>query len=214
MVIYIVLDYLQRQVEKGMLENLSKYKIILGSNSPRRKELLSGLDIKFNVKVIPGLEENYPETLDPQEIPVFLSKQKAEAYLSSLDDTMLLITADTIVWNGNAVIGKPKNRAEAIQMLRSLSGHEHHVVTGVCLTTTKKQLTFSVISSVRFASLNDEEIIYYVDKYKPFDKAGAYGIQEWIGYIGIERIEGSFYNVMGLPVQQLYEALRRFPKKS
>lgn len=193
-----------------MLENLSKYKIILGSNSPRRKELLSGLDIKFNVKVIPGLEENYPETLDPQEIPVFLSKQKAEAYLSSLDDTMLLITADTIVWNGNAVIGKPKNRAEAIQMLRSLSGHEHHVVTGVCLTTTKKQLTFSVISSVRFASLNDEEIIYYVDKYKPFDKAGAYGIQEWIGYVGVESIFGSFYNVMGLPVQRLYQELKTF----
>lgn len=210
MVIYIVLDYLQRQVEKGMLENLSKYKIILGSNSPRRKELLSGLDIKFNVKVLPGLEENYPETLDPQEIPVFLSKQKAEAYLSSLDDTMLLITADTIVWNGNAVIGKPKNRAEAIQMLRSLSGHEHHVVTGVCLTTTKKQLTFSVISSVRFASLNDEEIIYYVDKYKPFDKAGAYGIQEWIGYVGVESISGSFYNVMGLPVQRLYQELKTF----
>ncbi len=204
------MDYLQRQVEKGMLENLSKYKIILGSNSPRRKELLSGLDIKFNVKVIPGLEENYPETLDPQEIPVFLSKQKAEAYLSSLDDTMLLITADTIVWNGNAVIGKPKNRAEAIQMLRSLSGHEHHVVTGVCLTTTKKQLTFSVISSVRFASLNDEEIIYYVDKYKPFDKAGAYGIQEWIGYVGVESISGSFYNVMGLPVQRLYQELKTF----
>lgn len=193
-----------------MLENLSKYKIILGSNSPRRKELLSGLDIKFNVKVIPGLEENYPETLDPQEIPVFLSKQKAEAYLSSLDDTMLLITADTIVWNGNAVIGKPKNRAEAIQMLRSLSGHEHHVVTGVCLTTTKKQLTFSVISSVCFASLNDEEIIYYVDKYKPFDKAGAYGIQEWIGYVGVESISGSFYNVMGLPVQRLYQELKTF----
>ncbi len=210
MVIYIVLDYLQRQVEKGMLENLSKYKIILGSNSPRRKELLSGLDIEFNVKVIPGLEENYPETLDPQEIPVFLSKQKAEAYLSSLDDTMLLITADTIVWNGNAVIGKPKNRAEAIQMLRSLSGHEHHVVTGVCLTTTKKQLTFSVISSVRFASLSDEEIIYYVDKYKPFDKAGAYGIQEWIGYVGVESISGSFYNVMGLPVQRLYQELKTF----
>lgn len=204
------MDYLQRQVEKGMLENLSKYKIILGSNSPRRKELLCGLDIKFNVKVIPGLEENYPETLDPQEIPVFLSKQKAEAYLSSLDDTMLLITADTIVWNGNAVIGKPKNRAEAIQMLRSLSGHEHHVVTGVCLTTTKKQLTFSVISSVRFASLNDEEIIYYVDKYKPFDKAGAYGIQEWIGYVGVESISGSFYNVMGLPVQRLYQELKTF----
>lgn len=193
-----------------MLENLSKYKIILGSNSPRRKELLSGLDITFDVNVIPGLEENYPDSLEPQEIPVFLSKQKAEAYLSTLDDTVLLITADTIVWNGNEVIGKPKNRAEAIQMLRSLSGHEHHVVTGVCLTTTKKQLTFSVISSVRFASLSCEEIIYYVDKYMPFDKAGAYGIQEWIGYVGVESISGSFYNVMGLPVQRLYQELKTF----
>lgn len=193
-----------------MLENLSKYKIILGSNSPRRKELLSGLDIKFNVKVIPGLEENYPDSLQPQEIPVFLSKQKAEAYLSTLEDQVLLITADTIVWNETEVIGKPKDREDAIRMLRSLSGHEHQVVTGVCLTTTKKQETFSVVSSVRFASLTDEEIIYYVDKYKPFDKAGAYGIQEWIGYVGVESISGSFYNVMGLPVQRLYQELKRF----
>lgn len=193
-----------------MLENLAAYRIILGSNSPRRRELLAGLDLSFDVHVIPGLEENYPDSLQPQEIPVFLSKQKAEAYLSTLEDQVLLITADTIVWNETEVIGKPKDREDAIRMLRSLSGHEHQVVTGVCLTTTKKQETFSVVSSVRFASLTDEEIIYYVDKYKPFDKAGAYGIQEWVGYVGVESISGSFYNVMGLPVQRLYQELKRF----
>lgn len=193
-----------------MLENLAAYRIILGSNSPRRRELLAGLDLSFDVHVIPGLEENYPDSLQPQEIPVFLSKQKAEAYLSTLEDQVLLITADTIVWNETEVIGKPKDREDAIRMLRSLSGHEHQVVTGVCLTTTKKQETFSVVSSVRFASLTDEEIIYYVNKYKPFDKAGAYGIQEWIGYVGVESISGSFYNVMGLPVQRLYQELKRF----
>lgn len=193
-----------------MLENLAAYRIILGSNSPRRRELLAGLDLSFDVHVIPGLEENYPDSLQPQEIPVFLSKQKAEAYLSTLEDQVLLITADTIVWNETEVIGKPKDREDAIRMLRSLFGHEHQVVTGVCLTTTKKQETFSVVSSVRFASLTDEEIIYYVDKYKPFDKAGAYGIQEWIGYVGVESISGSFYNVMGLPVQRLYQELKRF----
>ena len=193
-----------------MLENLAAYRIILGSNSPRWRELLAGLDLSFDVHVIPGLEENYPDSLQPQEIPVFLSKQKAEAYLPTLEDQVLLITADTIVWNETEVIGKPKDREDAIRMLRSLSGHEHQVVTGVCLTTTKKQETFSVVSSVRFASLTDEEIIYYVDKYKPFDKAGAYGIQEWIGYVGVESISGSFYNVMGLPVQRLYQELKRF----
>lgn len=193
-----------------MLENLATYRIILGSNSPRRRELLAGLDLSFDVHVIPGLQENYPDSLQPQEIPVFLSKQKAEAYLPTLEDQVLLITADTIVWNETEVIGKPKDREDAIRMLRSLSGHEHQVVTGVCLTTTKKQETFSVVSSVRFASLTDEEIIYYVDKYKPFDKAGAYGIQEWIGYVGVESISGSFYNVMGLPVQRLYQELKRF----
>ena len=190
--------------------NIQNYHIILGSNSPRRKELLAGLDLDFEVKVIPGLEEHYPTTLQPEEIPVFLAKQKAAAYIPTLPEKTLLITADTIVWNRNEVIGKPKNREDAIQMLQSLSGHEHHVVTGVCLTTTEKQKAFSVISAVKFATLTDEEIGYYVDKYQPFDKAGAYGIQEWIGYIGVESINGSFYNVMGLPVQRLYQELKKF----
>jgi len=190
--------------------NIQNYHIILGSNSPRRRELLAGLDLDFEVKVIPGLEEHYPTTLQPEEIPVFLAKQKAAAYIPTLPEKTLLITADTIVWNRNEVIGKPKNREEAIRMLQSLSGHEHHVVTGVCLTTTDKQKAFSVISAVKFATLTDEEIGYYVDKYQPFDKAGAYGIQEWIGYVGVESINGSFYNVMGLPVQRLYQELKKF----
>lgn len=190
--------------------NIQDYHILLGSNSPRRRELLAGLDLDFEVKVIPGLEEHYPPTLQPEEIPVFLARQKAEAYIPTLSDKTLLITADTIVWNQNKVIGKPKDREDAIQMLQSLSGHEHHVVTGVCLTTTEKQKAFSVVSTVKFAALTDEEISYYVDKYRPFDKAGAYGIQEWIGYIGVESINGSFYNVMGLPVQRLYQELKKF----
>lgn len=190
--------------------NIQNYHIILGSNSPRRKELLAGLDLDFEVKVIPGLEEHYPTNLQPEEIPVFLAKQKAAAYIPTLPEKTLLITADTIVWNRNEVIGKPKNREDAIQMLQSLSGHEHHVVTGVCLTTTEKQKAFSVISAVKFATLTNEEIGYYVDKYQPFDKAGAYGIQEWIGYVGVESINGSFYNVMGLPVQRLYQELKKF----
>jgi len=190
--------------------NIQNYHIILGSNSPRRRELLAGLDLDFEVKVIPGLEEHYPATLQPEEIPVFLAQQKAEAYIPTLPEKTLLITADTIVWNRNEVIGKPKNREDAIQMLQSLSGHEHHVVTGVCLTTTEKQKAFSVISAVKFATLTNEEIGYYVDKYQPFDKAGAYGIQEWIGYVGVENINGSFYNVMGLPVQRLYQELKKF----
>ena len=193
-----------------MLSNLDKYKIILGSNSPRRKELLAGLDIPFQVKVIPRIEENYPASLQPEDIPVFLSRQKAAPYLPTLNKDELLITADTIVWNNDSIMGKPEGREEAIEMLRSLSGHEHQVVTGVCITTTDKQEAFSVTSAVRFASLSEEEIVYYVDKYKPFDKAGAYGIQEWIGYVGVEGISGSFYNVMGLPVQRLYKELKKF----
>lgn len=186
------------------------YHIILASNSPRRKELLAGLDVAFEVRVIPGLEEHYPASLLAEEIPVFLAKQKAEAYTKEMSACTLLITADTIVWNRGEVIGKPKDREDAIRMLQSLSGHAHKVITGVCLTTQEKQKAFAVTSTVYFASLSDEEIIYYVDHYKPFDKAGAYGIQEWIGYVGVERIDGSFYNVMGLPVQRLYQELKRF----
>lgn len=196
-----------------MLENLKNYRIVLASNSPRRRELLAGLDLDFEVRVIPGLEESYPPTLKPEEIPAYLSQQKAAAYLPSLGSEELLITADTIVWNENNVIGKPRNREDALCMIRSLAGHTHQVVTGVSLTTATWQKTFSVLSSVRFGSLTDEEICYYVDKYRPFDKAGAYGIQEWIGYVAVESIDGSFYNVMGLPVQRLYQELKKIGKE-
>jgi septum formation protein len=193
-----------------MLDNLSKYKIVLASNSPRRKELLAGLDIDFEVKTIPDIDESYPETLPKEEIPVYIAKQKAFAYQKYLKGNTLLITADTIVWLNGKVYGKPGNEQEAKEMLQVLSGQTHEVITGVCLTGLKKQQSFYVSSQVKFADLQEEEIGYYVKKYKPFDKAGAYGVQEWIGYIGVEKLEGSFYNVMGLPVRVLYTHLKEW----
>ena len=192
-----------------MLNNLP-YNIILGSQSPRRQELLHGLDVNFTVNVIDGLEENYPATLQGEEIPMFLAQQKAEAYLNSLTPHDMLITADTIVWLDGVVYGKPKDEADAKKMLRALSGKTHDVITGVCVTTTERQETFAAISKVTFASFSDDEINYYIEKYRPMDKAGSYGVQEWIGYIGVERIDGSFYNVMGLPVQRLYTLLKNW----
>lgn len=193
-----------------MLANLQKYRIVLGSNSPRRKELLTGLDIEFEVEVIPGIDESYPDALISEDIPLYIARKKAEAYLKKMSDDELLITADTIVATYDRILGKPDTREEAIEMLGYLSGHVHEVVTGVCLTTKEKTASFSVASAVCFAKLEEEDIIYYVDKYRPFDKAGSYGIQEWIGYIGVEAINGSFYNVMGLPVQRLYQELKKF----
>jgi len=192
-----------------MLNNLP-YNIILGSQSPRRQELLHGLDVNFTVKVIDGLEENYPATLQGEAIPMFLAQQKAEAYLNSLTPKDMLITADTIVWLDGIVYGKPKDEADAKKMLRALSGKTHDVITGVCVTTTERQETFAAISKVTFASFSDDEIDYYIEKYRPMDKAGSYGVQEWIGYIGVEHIDGSFYNVMGLPVQRLYTLLKNW----
>jgi septum formation protein len=193
-----------------MLKNLSKYKLILGSNSPRRQELLAGLDIDFEVKPLPNIEESYPETLEKEEIPVYIAKQKAIAYQKYLDENTLLITADTIVWLNGNVYGKPENEKEAKEMLRILSGQTHEVITGVCLTGLKKQQSFYVSSKVTFAELQEDEIDYYVKNYKPYDKAGAYGIQEWIGYIGVEKLEGSFFNIMGLPVRVLYKYLKEW----
>ncbi len=192
-----------------MLNNLP-YNIILGSQSPRRQELLHGLDVNFTVKVIDGLEENYPATLQGEEIPMFLAQQKADAYRNTLTPQDMLITADTIVWLDGIVYGKPKDEADAKKMLRALSGKTHDVITGVCVTTTERQETFAAISKVTFASFSDDEINYYIEKYRPMDKAGSYGVQEWIGYIGVERIDGSFYNVMGLPVQRLYTLLKNW----
>ena len=190
--------------------NKLPYNIILGSQSPRRQELLHGLDVNFTVNVIAGLEENYPATLQGEEIPMFLAQQKAEAYLNSFTPKDMLITADTIVWLDGIVYGTPKDEADAKKMLRALSGKTHDVITGVCVTTTERQETFAAISKVTFASFSDDEINYYIEKYRPMDKAGSYGVQEWIGYIGVEHIDGSFYNVMGLPVQRLYTLLKNW----
>jgi len=197
-------------VTTAMLDNLSKYRIILASHSPRRQELLAGLDIDFEVKVIPDIDESYPDTLRKEAIPLFLAKQKAKAYQKYIKEDTLLITADTIVLREGTVYGKPKNEREAKEMLQILSGKTHEVITGVCLTGWRKQQAFDVSTQVRFAELQEEEIDYYVEKYKPFDKAGAYGVQEWIGYIGVEKLNGSFYNVMGLPVRALYTYLKEW----
>ena len=188
--------------------NNSQFNIILGSQSPRRKELLGGLDIEFTTKVIPGLEETYPDTLQGEEIPVYLAEQKADAY--TLEDNDLLITADTIVWLDGRVYGKPADEAEAREMLRSLSGKTHDVITGVCVRTNKKNVSFASTTKVRFTELTEEEIEHYISKYRPMDKAGSYGVQEWIGYIGVVHIEGSYFNVMGLPIQKLYTVLKEF----
>ena len=188
----------------------TKYDIILGSQSPRRKELLSGLDIDFSVCTLPDIDESYPETLQGGDIPLFISAKKADAFRTMLQERTLLITADTIVWLSNRVYGKPVDEADAISMLKDLSGHTHEVFTGVTLTTLQKQKSFVVGTEVTFASLSDDEIYSYVRNYQPFDKAGAYGIQEWIGYIGVESISGSYFNVMGLPIQRLYRELLIF----
>jgi septum formation protein len=193
-----------------MLENILRYKVILASNSPRRKELLAGLDIPFEVKTLPDVDESYPENLWKEEIPVYIAKLKADAYQSYLQEDTLLITADTIVWLAGKVYGKPENEEEAKVMLRTLSGETHEVITGVCLTTQQKQQAFYATSKVKFSELTEEEIEYYVQKYKPYDKAGGYGVQEWIGYIGVEQLSGSFYNVMGLPVKMLYTYLKEW----
>ena len=186
-----------------------KYKLILASNSPRRRELLSGLGLDFEVRVLPGIDESHPAELQGGDIPLYISKKKADAYLASLQPDELLITADTIVWLDGEVLEKPKDEADACRMLHELSGKTHQVFTGVCLTTTEKQVSFSCRSDVTFCQLTDEEINHYVQYYRPLDKAGAYGVQEWIGYVGVERIEGSFFNVVGLPVQRLYQALKQ-----
>ncbi len=186
------------------------YHIILASNSPRRKELLSGLGIEYEVRTLPDIDESYPAELQGGNIPLYISKGKSDAYKSLLRPNELIITADTIVWLNGQVLGKPEGYEDAIQMLHQLSGQTHEVFTGVTLTTTQKQHSFFAETKVTFAQLSDEEISYYVNHYKPFDKAGSYGVQEWIGYIGVERIEGSYFNVMGLPVQRLYKELKKF----
>ena len=193
---------------RNMLNNLKEYKIILASNSPRRKELLRGLGVTYEVKTLPNIDESYPEGLDAEEIPLHIARNKADAYRSMMQPNELIVTADTIVWLDGMVLGKPKDEADACRMLRCLSGKTHQVVTGVCLTTLEKQRCFATVTDVTFAELTEEEINYYVSRYRPLDKAGAYGIQEWIGYIGVQNISGSYFNVVGLPIQRLYTELK------
>ena len=193
-----------------MLENLKDYHIILASNSPRRRELLGGLGIDYEVRVLSGIDESYPVTLPVADIAEFIAAKKADAYREKMADGELLITADTVVICGDEVMGKPVDEADACRMLRKLSGRVHHVTTGVCLTTLQQQRRFSVTTEVTFKTLSDEEINFYVNRYRPFDKAGAYGNQEWIGYIGCTGLNGSYYNVMGLPVQRIYQELQQF----
>lgn len=191
-------------------EKLAPYRLLLASQSPRRRELLSGLGLPYELAPSYPCEERYPEGLAVEEVPAYLATLKSEAYPSPLAPNEILLTADTVVILAGKVIGKPTDRADAIAMLKGLSGNRHRVITGVCFRTAERQHTFSVASDVWFRPLSGEEICYYVDTYKPFDKAGSYGIQEWIGYAAIERIDGSFYNVMGLPIQRLYTELETF----
>ena len=192
-----------------LLQNLNSYNIILGSKSPRRQQLLEGIGVTFSIKVI-ETEEEFPSHLSREEIPVFLAEMKAKAMLHDFKENDMLITADTIVLLDGRVIGKPVDRGDAVTILQNLSGRMHEVITGVCITTLRKSVSFHAKTDVFFKKLSDEEISYYLDSFKPYDKAGAYGVQEWIGYIAVEKIVGSFYNVMGLPVQKLYEHLKVF----
>ena len=192
-----------------MFDNLSNYQIILASKSPRCQQLLAELGIHFKVKTF-DTDESFPADLPVVDVPVFLAKQKAKPFENTISGTDLIITSDTIVAIQNEILGKPANYAEAFEMLEKLSGKLHQVITGVLLYSTQKSVAFTVITNVWFKQLSDQEIDYYITNFKPFDKAGAYGIQEWIGHIGVERIEGSYFNVMGLPVQKLYEILKTY----
>ncbi len=193
-----------------VLENLKGKRILLASKSPRRHYLLKELGIDFEPVDNFLDDESYPEEMPIEEIPVFLAKKKANNINELLNENSILITADTIVWCNNSVLNKPDSYDEAYQMLNSLSGNKHTVITGVCLRSSEKETTFIATTDVYFTKLSDGEIEYYLGKFKPFDKAGAYGIQEWIGYIGIEKINGSYFNVMGLPVQKVYKELKKF----
>lgn len=192
------------------LDKLKRYRIILASASPRRKELLSKLDIDFIVKVLYDVDESFPASLPVVQVPQYISRKKADAYRQEMQENDMVITADTVVAVGRRILGKPKSAEEARVMLKLLSDRYHRVVTGVTIMTAKRTETFATVSRVRFTRLNDEEIDYYISKYKPFDKAGAYGIQEWIGMVGITELNGSYFNVMGLPVQRLYAKLKEF----
>ena len=189
------------------------YKIVLASNSPRRRELLGGLGVDFTVKVIGGIDESWPNEFKGEDIPLFISREKAAPYKATIAPDELVITADTIVYVDGQVLGKPHDKADAVRMLRLISGRWHEVITGVTLMSATRERSFAVTTRVKFGNLSDDEIHRYVDSGLPMDKAGAYGIQEWIGYVGVEAIEGSYFNVVGLPVQRLYRELIIFCKQ-
>ena len=193
-----------------MLDNLKNYDIILASNSPRRKELLQRLGLPFKVRTLFGVDESFPENLRGEDIALYIARKKAEAYKSSMSSNELLITADTIVCLDGVVMGKPYGAENAKTILRQLSGRVHQVITGVTVLTQVKRESFAVTSHVKFTNVTEDEIDYYVDNYLPFDKAGAYGIQEWFGLVAVEELRGSYFNVMGLPVQRLYTVLKQF----
>lgn len=190
------------------------YNIILASNSPRRKELLAGLGVKFDVRLIDGIDETYPGDIESHDVAEYIAKKKADAYKQSIASNELIITADTVVILDDEIFGKPSNADDAYAMLQKLSGKTHQVITGVCLLTKTEQRVFRVTTDVTFKELEMEEIKYYVDNYKPFDKAGAYGIQEWIGYIGVTSLNGSYFNVVGFPVQRIYTELQKFASRN
>jgi septum formation protein len=190
-------------------DNLNKYRVILASRSPRREQLLKQLGLRFEV-VIKDFDESYPENLSGESIAVYLAGQKARSFRNEISENEIIITADTIVWCNDRVLGKPEDKEEARQMLRDLSGNTHEVITGVSILSASKEKTFSVSTKVTFDDLSDEEIDYYIERFRPYDKAGAYGIQEWIGLAACSRIEGSYFNVVGLPVQRLYKELLLF----
>ena len=193
-----------------MLENLNGYKIFLASKSPRRRELLQMLRIPFKVVTINGIDESFPDDISPLQVPEFISRKKAKVYLERMQPKELVITADTMVICGDRIMGKPKNPEDAVEMLLCLSGKTHQVATGVTISTADRTVSFSSVTDVTFAPLSEEEVRFYVDNYQPFDKAGAYGIQEWIGAVAVSGINGSYYNVMGLPVHRLFQELKQF----
>lgn len=204
------MDFMHSESDSLFFRPVSGYHLILASNSPRRKELLAGIDVQYEIRMLPDIDESYPETLPHEEIAEYLARKKASAYIPELRDDELLITADTIVLLNGMILGKPVGKEDAKQMLHTLSGQTHRVITGVCLTSTGKQVGFSDTAYVTFGNLSEEEIEYYLSVYSPMDKAGAYGVQEWIGYVGVEKIEGSYFNVMGLPIFKVYRELRQF----
>lgn len=190
-------------------QNLNKYQLILASKSPRRQHLLKELGLDFQVHVS-DVDEYFPPELGMTAIPEYLAELKANAVLKRVPGNSLVIAADTIVWKDEEVLGKPANRDEAVKLLKHLSGSQHQVITGVNMQSATQKLSFHAVTEVWFDELTNDEIEYYIDRFKPYDKAGGYGIQEWIGYIGIQKIEGSFFNVMGLPVHRVYQFLKRF----